>query len=193
MRAKFSNRTKCLRNPRRLSTQLQRYFWSRRNSSRGLNATRSDNQPIDDESLNDELSTADDTPCIAILGAGPIGLEAALYARYLGYPVTVFERGDLCENVRAWEHVQLFTPFGMNHSPLGLAAVTTQFPGYSPPGADELINGRQWISDYFRPLCESDLLRDSIRTQTRVLKVGRRFQTKRDRHDPQSRSAEPFR
>ncbi|MEC9117285.1 MAG: FAD-dependent oxidoreductase, partial [Planctomycetota bacterium] len=31
-----------------------------------------------------------DTPAtIAILGAGPIGLEAALYARFLGYEVTV--------------------------------------------------------------------------------------------------------
>ena len=35
-----------------------------------------------------------DTPAkIAILGAGPIGLEAALYDRYLGYEVDVFERG----------------------------------------------------------------------------------------------------
>ena len=39
-----------------------------------------------------------DTPArIAILGAGPIGLEAALYARYLGYDVDLYERGKACE------------------------------------------------------------------------------------------------
>jgi len=32
-------------------------------------------------------------PRLAVLGAGPIGLEMALYARRLGYPVTVYERG----------------------------------------------------------------------------------------------------
>ena len=36
----------------------------------------------------------DEQPRIAILGAGPIGLEAAIYARYLGYPTEVIERGD---------------------------------------------------------------------------------------------------
>ncbi len=33
-----------------------------------------------------------DTPAvIAIIGAGPIGLEAALYGRYLGYDVRLFD------------------------------------------------------------------------------------------------------
>jgi len=34
-----------------------------------------------------------DPPRIAVLGAGPIGLEAALSARSLNLPVTVYERG----------------------------------------------------------------------------------------------------
>ena len=33
-------------------------------------------------------------PRLAILGAGPIGLEAALYARSLEYPVTVYDAGQ---------------------------------------------------------------------------------------------------
>ena len=74
-------------------------------------------------------------PTIAILGAGPIGIEAAVYARYLGYPVTVYERGDLCDHVCQWGSVQMFTPFGMNCSPLGIAAITAQNTDYSPkPG-----------------------------------------------------------
>ena len=68
-----------------------------------------------------------ETPAkIAVLGAGPIGLEAALYARYLGYDVEIFERGQAAENVLRWGHVRMFSPFHMNRSPLGLAALTAQ-------------------------------------------------------------------
>ena len=34
-------------------------------------------------------------PRIAVLGAGPIGVEAALYATSLGMPVKVYERGQV--------------------------------------------------------------------------------------------------
>ena len=39
---------------------------------------------------------------VAILGAGPIGLEAALYARALQIPFTVYERGRPGDNVWRW-------------------------------------------------------------------------------------------
>ena len=68
-----------------------------------------------------------DTPAkLAILGAGPIGLEAALYARFLGYDVAIFDEAEVAANVRRWGHVRMFTPFGMNRSPLGLAALAAQ-------------------------------------------------------------------
>ena len=38
---------------------------------------------------------------IAVIGAGPIGLEAALYAATLGHDVVVYERGDLAQAVRS--------------------------------------------------------------------------------------------
>src|SRR5205823_14171675 len=50
---------------------------------------------------------------IAILGAGPIGIEAALYARSLGHTVTLYEQGPLAANVGDWGHVRLFTPWRM--------------------------------------------------------------------------------
>ena len=49
-----------------------------------------------------------DATRIAVLGAGPVGLEAALYARKLGYPVTVYERGRLAEHVQRWGAVSRF-------------------------------------------------------------------------------------
>ena len=64
-----------------------------------------------------------DTPRIAVVGAGPIGLEAALYARSLKYPVAVYELGRVGEHIQRWGHVRLFSPFGMNSTSLGRAAI----------------------------------------------------------------------
>jgi thioredoxin reductase len=115
-----------------------------------------------------------DTPArIAILGAGPIGLEAALYARFLGYDVDIYERGRVCENLERWGHVRLFSPFGMNCSTLGLAAVRAQDEKYQPPSDDAILTGRELIERYLRPLAQTDLLADSLHEQTEVVAVGR--------------------
>ena len=46
-------------------------------------------------------------------------MEAALYATTLGHEVTVLERGRVGENLTRWGHVSLFSPWRMNHTPLG--------------------------------------------------------------------------
>jgi thioredoxin reductase len=115
-----------------------------------------------------------ETPArIAVLGAGPIGLEAALYARYLGYDVDVYERGRVAENVLAWGHLRMFTPFGLNRSTLGLAALRAQDPGWTPPAEDAMLTGREFAATYLVPLSRSDLLADSLREQTEVVAIGR--------------------
>lgn len=56
-------------------------------------------------------------PHIAILGAGPIGLEAALAAAERDLPFTVYEAADeVGGHVRRWGHVRMFTPWDMNVS-----------------------------------------------------------------------------
>ena len=112
-----------------------------------------------------------DTPAkIAILGAGPIGLEAALYARVLGYDVVIYEAGSrVAEAVCEWGHVRMFTPFGLNRTPLGLTALRAQDESYVPPGDDELLTGREWVKRYLGPLAQTDLLADHLRPVTPVL------------------------
>src|SRR3989441_6538113 len=56
---------------------------------------------------------------IAIVGAGPIGLEAALRARHAGHEVTVFESASVGDHFRLYGPVPLFTPFHMNSTALG--------------------------------------------------------------------------
>jgi NADPH-dependent 2,4-dienoyl-CoA reductase/sulfur reductase-like enzyme len=56
-------------------------------------------------------------PHIAILGAGPIGLEAALAAAERALPFTLYEADpEVGGHVRRWGHVRTFTPWEMNVS-----------------------------------------------------------------------------
>src|SRR5438105_2531953 len=110
---------------------------------------------------------------IAILGAGPIGLEAALYARYLGYEVDLYERGRVAEHLLQWGHARLFTPFAANASPLGISALAAQDATWKPPAIDAFITGQEFAARYLIPLAQSDLLVDNIHEQTEVLAVAR--------------------
>ena len=115
-----------------------------------------------------------ETPArILVFGAGPMGLEAALYARYLGYRVDVFEQGRVADNVLRWAHVRMFSPFADSASPLGLAALAAQDPEYRAPPPESLLTGQEFAGRYLRPLAETDLLVDSLHTRTRVLQVVR--------------------
>src|SRR3954451_12367219 len=110
---------------------------------------------------------------IGVIGAGPIGLEAALYARYLGYDVDIYERGQVADHVLRWGHVRMFTPFGENRSTLGLAALRAQDPSWTAPDDSALLTGRGFVQAYLLPLVRSDLLADSIREHTQVIAIGR--------------------
>jgi thioredoxin reductase len=135
-----------------------------------------------------------DTPAkIAVLGAGPIGIEAALYARFLGYEVVIYERGRVGEHLRKWGHVTMFSPFGMNASPLGLAALTAHDEEYAAPAADALLTGEAFVRQYLEPLSQTDLLADSMRLSHEVLAVGRENYLKGDLPGREERGDYDFR
>ncbi|MCI0378276.1 MAG: NAD(P)-binding domain-containing protein [Gemmataceae bacterium] len=132
-----------------------------------------------------------ETPRIAILGAGPIGLEAAAYAQALGMPFTVYERGRIGEHLHRWGHVRLFSPFGMNATPLGRSLILKNVPKFEFPADDACITGREHVSSYLMPLAET--LEDRIQTDTLVLQVGRRGLLKEDQPGSAIRAQQPFR
>jgi thioredoxin reductase len=131
-------------------------------------------------------------PRLAILGGGPVGLEAALYAAELGLPFTVYEQGNPAEHVRRWGHIRLFTPFSMNTSPLGLRVLREESPQPSVPGPTALLTARDHVEAYLEPLAQSSRLRERIQTQTQVVRVGRRHLLKHDRPGEAGRAHEPF-
>ncbi len=112
-------------------------------------------------------------PRIAVIGAGPIGLEAALYARACGFAVALFDRGSIAEYVRRWGHVRLFTPFAFLTTPLGLRTLLREKPTRTFPAESEIVTGRQYRDDYLVPLGESEPLLEHLHLEQTVLRVGR--------------------
>jgi thioredoxin reductase len=133
-----------------------------------------------------------EAPRVAILGAGPIGLEAALYARTLKLPVTLYERGRIGEHVHRWGHVTLFSPFRMNATPLGQAAIQAANPRYEFPIDNACLTGKQHLAAYLEPLAKTAELHDCLRLETQVLSIGRRGFLKEEMGAAQ-RSQQPFR
>lgn len=134
-----------------------------------------------------------DQPRLAILGAGPIGLEAALYAATLKLPFTVYERGGVGDHVRQWGHIRLFSPFGMNVTPLGLARIRTDNSQHRFPAEGDTITGKDHLSAYLEPLALSPLLLERIQTETRVVAIGRHGLLKQDNPGDARRGEQPFR
>lgn len=131
------------------------------------------NQEQDLDPDHDEDFDEDYVPRILVIGAGPIGLEAALYARYLGYEVAVIEQGTVADSVLRWGHVRMFSPFSMNSSALGVAALRAQHEDAELPEPDAILTGREYAEAYLLPLSRSDLLRGCVMQQVKVLSVGR--------------------
>ena len=132
-------------------------------------------------------------PRIAIIGSGPIGLEAALYARQLDYPTTVYESGKVCDYIRRWGHVRLFSPFGMNITPLGKSLLLAENARHDFPDEEDCITGREHYSCYLEPLVNSEHLSDIIQTDTRVVQIGRAGLLKGDAIGSPKRAESPFR
>lgn len=126
---------------------------------------------------------------VAVLGAGPVGVEAALYARACGLAVKVYERGRIGEHLARWGHVRMFTPFGLNTTPLGMRTLLREKPSRDVPADADLLTGRQFRESYLVPLAESEVLLEAMNVQETVVNIGRSSAAKKS--DPDDRK--PFR
>lgn len=129
---------------------------------------------------------------VAIIGAGPIGLEAALLARQLGHEVQVFEKGRVAENVLDWGHVRLFSPFGMNSSEWGRGALAKRLGPDALPCDEDLLSGREFAERYLIPLSQLPEVAGRIHEQCQVLSINRRHFSKTTGIGSADRGTEPF-
>ena len=125
---------------------------------------------------------------IAVIGAGPIGLEAALYARMNGFSVSVYDKGGIAEHIRHWGHTRLFTPFGLNATALGLKAILQEKPSRNLPAEADIITGREFRDAYLIPLGESEQLLESLHLEHTVLHIGRSTSGKKSEPNDTKRS-----
>lgn len=110
---------------------------------------------------------------LAIIGAGPIGLEAALLGRERGFEVRVLERDAVGSSLRRWGATRFFSPAGMNLSARARAAL-----GDKAPSADALLTGPEMAASVLDPIAAS--LGGVVRTGARVIAVGRARMTRTD-------------
>jgi 2-polyprenyl-6-methoxyphenol hydroxylase-like FAD-dependent oxidoreductase len=131
-------------------------------------------------------------PRIAILGAGPIGLEAALAAADRGLPFTVYDAAHrVAGHVRDWGHVRVFTPWDLNVSERMRGALARA--GVEAPRGEELPTGDQMVERLYDPVAELPAIAPRIRLGTRVHAVGRDRLLKHDEIGTGARAQHPFR
>ncbi len=108
---------------------------------------------------------------LAILGAGPVGLEAAALALELGFDVHVFERATPGAHVSAWGHVRMFTPWRMNLGPASARLLARH--GWSAPAADEHPTGHEFADRVLLPLAGTSELKPRVHAHQQVVAVSR--------------------
>ena len=149
--------------------------------------------PTNTYMAGERIGPAGATPRIAILGAGPIGIEAALYARTLGYPVTLYEKGSVASNFRKWGHFRLFSPWSYNRSALGVRRLYEEGFDQAVHDSDVCPTGTELIDTYLAPLVRLPELRNALQENCEILACGKANVLKRDRSSEVDRGGQPFR
>jgi cation diffusion facilitator CzcD-associated flavoprotein CzcO len=131
-------------------------------------------------------------PHIAILGAGPTGLEAALAVAEAGYPFTLYEAArKVAGGVRSWGHVQLFSPWSLDVSPRMRRHL--EAAGHEVPDGDACPTGRELAERAFDAAAALPEIAPHLRLGARVLRVGREGLLKQEAIGTGERAARPFR
>ncbi len=124
--------------------------------------------PLDAMTLGDEEMTLDPPGRIAVIGAGPLGIEAALYGRYLGYDVQVFEQGDIAAALRSQQGPIPMLP-DRTMTTLAVGALQAIQPAGDPFRYP--MTYPEWIADVCERICQFDLLRGRVHPFTRVVSI----------------------
>ena len=95
-------------------------------------------------------------------------LEAALYGRYLGFSVTVFEADSAVHTIRENPTLPAPKPFS---TPLGLAALAAQRGLGTTMIELEVETFEDWLTQYLSRLITSDLLKNCLLEHTEVTAI----------------------
>ncbi|MBI1355837.1 MAG: flavoprotein [Acidobacteria bacterium] len=127
-------------------------------------------------------------PRLIVIGAGPVGLAAALGGVRRGWDVTVLESEEVGASLRRWGPTRFFSPLAMNLPP-GARAILA---GGLPPD-DALLTGPKFVERILAPLARTAPLEGRVREKHRVVAVGRAGLTRGDFAGHPIRAERPFR
>ncbi|MCG3087553.1 FAD-dependent oxidoreductase [Sporosarcina cyprini] len=122
---------------------------------------------------------------VAVIGAGPIGLAAAVHLKERGVSFFVLEKGEVSANVRSWEHVTLFSPWQYNIDEAGKRLLS--YTDWQEPDGEKIPTGKELVESYLLPL--SEVLAPNIYTNHEVISITR---DGIDRMKSTNRSSQPF-
>lgn len=125
----------------------------------------SESEPLED----DDLPTLDPPGTIAVIGAGPLGIEAALYGRFLGYDVSLIEAVEIGHSLT--ELVDQSLPVFPDHSLSPLASSALDAQDQESSGRTLPLTITEWIEKALVPLTETDLLRGRLLVPRRVTRI----------------------
>lgn len=120
---------------------------------------------------------------IVVIGAGPIGIETALYAQELGYNPILIEKNDLASNLLKCKHITFFSPFYMNSSELGIKLVNPDI------NLQDYCKIEDYINKYLKPISEK--INNKL-FNTKVISISKKNTLKNELIGSQKRAEIPF-
>lgn len=129
---------------------------------------------------------------IVIVGAGPIGLEAAVCAKRHGLSALILEAGtEIAAHVRSWGHVELFTPFEMNSSEETRSHL--QQAGVAIPEPSAMLKGADYVEQYLNPIAKHLLDEEQVLLGRKVKHIVRGNLLKTEQIGTEERAKTRFR
>jgi thioredoxin reductase len=125
---------------------------------------------------------------VLVIGAGPMGIAAAIGAADRGHDVTVLERDEAGASLRTWGPTRFFSPLHMN-----VSSRMRELLGDAMPDPDALLTGDEYADRVLVPLTERAPLAGRVRTGHSVVAIGRRGLTRADYAGHPLRAERPFR
>lgn len=133
------------------------------------------------------MSKQNDLP-VAVIGAGPVGLAAAVRLLEQGVPVKLYEAGTaVASNLRDWGHVRVFTPW--RYCVDRAARELLEASGWRMPDPEAFPTANDLVAHYLEPLAGLPELSPVIETGARVTGISR---WGADKVRGKGRAARPF-
>lgn len=109
---------------------------------------------------------------VAVIGAGPVGLAAAMHLLERGFSPLILESSNaIASTFEATRHVRLFSPWRYNVDRAAVRMLATS--GWRSPEPELLPTAGEMIDAYLSPLAQLPQIKSALRLERRVVAITR--------------------